>query len=77
MARSLRFYGDGVSFRVVSGQSCCLTRSLTQGPSWWHTHRSAKIDSSEKDSGRLVGHMDWRLLSPFDLSQILPVGGSL
>ena len=35
------------------------------------------MDYSEKDSGRLVGHMDWRLLSPFDLSRILPVGGSL
>ena len=40
-------------------------------------HHSGKMDPSEKDSGRLVGHMDWRLLSPFDLSQILPVGGSL
>ena len=40
-------------------------------------YRSAKMDSSEKDSGRFVGHMDWLLLSPFHLSQILPVGGSL
>ena len=28
-------------------------------------------------SGRLAGHMDWHLLSSFDLPQILPVGGSL
>ena len=35
------------------------------------------MDSSEKNSGRLVGHMDWHLLSPFNLSQILPVGDSL
>ena len=35
------------------------------------------MDSSEKDSGRFEGHMDWCLLSPFDLSRILPVGGSL
>ena len=35
------------------------------------------MDSSEEDSGRLVGHADWRLLSPFDLSRILPVGGGL
>ena len=35
------------------------------------------MDSSKKDSGRLVGHVDWRLLSPFDLSRILPVSGSL
>ena len=31
------------------------------------------MDSSEEDSGRLVGYM----ASPFDLSQILPVGNSL
>ena len=31
-------------------------------------HRSAKIDSSEKDSGRLVEPMDWHFLFPFDLS---------
>ena len=48
---------------------------LTQGPSWWRAHCSTEMDSSEKDSGRLVGHMDWRLLFPFDLSRIIPVGG--
>ena len=35
-----------------------------------------EMNSREEDSGRLVGHVDWHLLSPFDLSQILPVGGS-
>ena len=46
----------------------------TQGPSWWHVHLSAKMDSSEKDSGRLVGYiMGWRLLPPFGPSLILPV----
>ena len=34
------------------------------------------MDSSQ-DSGRLVGHMDWGLLSPFDVSQIFLVVGSL
>ena len=29
-------------------------------------HCSAKVDSS-KESGRLVGHMDWHFLSPFDI----------
>ena len=29
------------------------------------------------DSGRLVGHMDWPLLSSFDLSQVIPIGGRL
>ena len=33
--------------------------------------------SSEEDSGGLVGHMDWSLLSPFDLSRILLLGGGL
>ena len=38
-------------------------------------HASRRMDSN-KDSGRLVGHTDWCLLSPCDLSRILPVGGS-
>ena len=49
-----------------------LANILTQGPSWWYTH-PARMDSSEEDSGRLVGHM----ASPFDLSHILPIGGGL
>ena len=61
MARRLAFYGSWVSVQVVT---------LTQGPSWWHV-----LHSAEKDSGRLAGHTDLRLLSPCDLSQIL-VGGS-
>ena len=32
-----------------------LIFGLTQGPSWWCLHLSAKMDSSTKDSGRLVG----------------------
>ena len=60
-----------------SFQGCLWPIILTQGPFWWREHRSAKMDSSEKDSGRLVGHVDWRLLSPFDLSWILPFGGGL
>ena len=31
--------------------------SLTQGPSWWHSHLSANMDSSKKDAGRLVEHI--------------------
>ena len=45
---SPRFYGEGVGILAVSGQSpsppIC---GLTQGPSWWHAHLSAKTDSSE------------------------------
>ena len=60
---------------LVSG--CLWPMILTQAPSWWRTHRSAEMDSSQEDSGRLVGCMDWHLLSPFDLCRILVVGGSL
>ena len=43
-------YGGGITFQVVSGRSL-----LAQGPSWRLTHRSARMDSSEEDPGRLVG----------------------
>ena len=33
------------------------------------------MESDEKDPGRLVGHTDWHLLSSFDFSLILLVGG--
>lgn len=51
--------------RLLSGLS--LANHSDSVPSWWLRHCSARMDSSEKDSGRLVGHMDWYLLS-FDLS---------
>ena len=67
MPRSLGLYGDGVSFWVVSGRSSCLARIWSDsGPSWWQAHLLAKMDSSAKDSGRLVG-------CPFGPSQILLV----
>ena len=72
MACSLGFYGDGISFQVVSGPV-----TLTRGPFWWCAHNSVKMDSTEMDAGRLVGHMGWHLLSSFDLSQSIPIGGSL
>ena len=34
------------------------------------------MDFIEKDSGKLVGRMDWSLLSPFYLSQLLTVDGT-
>ena len=60
---------------LVSGLS--LANRSDSGSFLVVTHRSAEMDSSEKDSGRLVGHVHWRLLFPFDLSRILPVGGGL
>ena len=55
---------------------CLWTITLSQGPSWWCMHWSAKMDSRE-DSGRSVGHTDWHLLFAFDLSQVLLVDGRL
>ena len=46
MAHSLGFYGDGISFRVVFGQSFKFSLS------WWRAHHSAKMDASERDSGK-------------------------
>ena len=43
------------------------------GPSWRRTHCSAKMGSREEDSGRRLD--TWR--PPFDLSQILLVGGGM
>ena len=45
--------------------------SPSDWPSWWHY--SARMDSRVEDSGRLVGHV----VSPFDLSQFLPVDDGL
>ena len=51
-----------------------LAWPTTQGPSLWREQLSAKMDSSMKDSGRLVRHiMGWCLLSPSGPSGILPV----
>ena len=66
VARNLGFYGEEISFWVVSGQS------PIQDTSWWWTYHSAKMDSSPKNSGRLVGCiMDQCLLLFCDPSQIL------
>ena len=51
MPRSLRSYGNGVSFRVVSGQSSCLAHIWSGSGSFLvaHTRLSAKKDSSIED----------------------------
>ena len=46
MARSLGFYGEGISFQVVFSQLFWLSLY------WWCTPCSAKMDAREKDSGR-------------------------
>ena len=67
MARSLQFYGDGISFwvvfsqpfwlRVPPGGACLVQPSGRQTEGFWE----------------VVGHV----MSPFDLSRTLPVGGGL
>ena len=65
----------GFSGFLVTGlvSSCLRPIVVTQGPSWWRTHCPLKMDSSEEDSGMLVGHV----VSLFDLSGILLVGSGL
>ena len=45
--------GSTVSGFMVMGlvSRLSLPIILTQSPSWWHTHCSAKMDVTEKDSG--------------------------
>ena len=80
MAHSLRFYADGVNFQVVSGQSSCLAHVCLTQPPWWHVHFSVKVDSSEKDSGRLIENKDcisFLLLAPLQFSQLLFCGSTI
>ena len=74
MACSLRFYGDGVSFLGCLWPIILFVTifGLTQGPSWWREHLSAKTESSVRVSGRLAGHiMGWHLLPLLGPSQII------
>ena len=61
--------------RLVSGLP--LASHSDSGPFPVTLASLSGMDSSKKDSGKLVGHMDWHLLSYSDLSQIFPVGGGL
>ena len=56
---------------LISGWSWAII--LIQSLSWWHTHGSAKIDASKRDSGKWT---DTQCLL-FDLSRTLPFGGGL
>ena len=60
---------DFMGLGLVSGLSLAdhpvlPISALTQAPSWWYVHLSAKIDPTAKDSGKLV------------LSSLLLVGSS-
>ena len=67
MAHSLRLYGNEIIYDLPLASHSDSGSFLAMPIS--------EMDSSEKDAERLVGHMDWHLLSPFDISQILLVGG--
>ena len=66
VALDLGFYSDGDGFWVVSDQPLWL-RVLHGGP---HIAQPRWIPTRRV----LGGHMDWRLLSPFDLPRILGSG---
>ena len=77
MAHSLRFYGNGVSFWVVSGQSSRLAHiGLTQGPSCCYAYLSANMDSSTKESGGWQDNIMGSLLWAPPKSSWLVLGGS-
>ena len=65
--RSFGFYGNGVSFQVVSGQSFWL-RVLPRG---------AHLVQPRWMLARGIQEVDGHAVSPLDLSWTLPVGGGL
>ena len=70
MAHSLGFYGNRISFRIVSHQAF----RLRVFPGGAHI-TLPRMGSSKEGSGRMARHMDCGL-SPFDLSRILVVGAN-
>lgn len=76
--------GEGVG-RVPSGEQQDKERRRTALPATWACHLMVigQAFSGVFPGGkcipqpRLVGHLDWSLFSPFDLSWILLIGGSL
>ena len=42
-----------------------LASHSDSGPSWWYMHPSAKMNFSEKDSGKLLELIEWSLLLTF------------
>ena len=66
MACSLGFYGDGISFRVVFSQS--------DSEFFLVVHALFSQDGYKREGFWEVGG---QVVSPFDLSQILLVGGGL
>ena len=76
---SLAFYGNGISFSVVSNNHLVCAHNWSSFRFFWrHMNVLAKMDSRVRASGRLAGHMiSWHLLPPFGPSLILPVSSLL
>ena len=65
-------------FRVMGLVSSLSPASLSDVGSFLVViHPPTKTGSREDDSGNLLGHMEWPLLSSLDFSWIPPVGGGL
>ena len=75
MAYSLGFYGNEISFQVVSGPSSILANIWSDSRSFLVAFTLlSKMDFSAKYSGKFAIHIiDQCLLLPFDPSQILLV----
>ena len=73
-ADTARFYWERAPrWRAVGwGDPGELLCHMTQSPSWWCTHRS-QDGRQQEGFWEVVGHV----VSPFDLSQTLPIGGGL
>lgn len=63
MARSLRLYGGGLSFRVVSGQSSCLAHIWSDSGSFLITCASLSQDGFQQEGFWEAGRT-YRLESP-------------
>ena len=64
MARSLRVYGGGVSFQVVSGQSSCLTRIWPDSGPFLVVCTSLSQDRFQHEGFWQVGRTYYELASP-------------
>ena len=67
VARSLGFYGDGVTFRVVSGPSSCLAHIWSDSGSFLVAHASLSQDGYQREGfwevGRTPPSSFWLLLN--------------
>ena len=80
MAHGLGFYGDGVNFQASGNCLWLVTLLDPYLVLGFFLEVQASLNQemdSREDSGKLVGHMDCRILSPLDLPPVLLVDGIL